>query len=117
MEQGRSIRTYSTAACSTCALKPQCTRNKESRRITRWEDEAVLERMAQRVREHPDVLRKRKMIVEHPFGTIKRSMDQSYFLMRGKDKVGAEASLTVLAYNMIRVFNIVGVTPLMRALA
>ena len=72
--------------------------------------------MAQRVSEHPEVLRKRKMIVEHPFGTIKRSMDQSYFLMRGKDKVGAEASLTVLTYNLKRVFNIVGVTPLMRAL-
>ena len=117
VEQGRSIRTYSTAACSTCALKPQCTRNKESRRITRWEDEAVLERMAQRVSDHPEILQQRKMIVEHPFGTIKRSMDQSYFLMRGKDKVGAEASLTVLAYNMTRVFNILGVAPLMNALA
>jgi len=117
VEQGRSIRYYSTSACSTCALKPQCTRNKENRRITRWEDEAVLERMAQRVSEHPEVMRTRKCIVEHPFGTIKRWMDQSYFLMRGKDKVSAEASLTVLAYNMRRVINILGVTPLVRALA
>jgi len=117
VEQGRSIRSYSTAACSTCALKPQCTRNKESRRITRWEDEAVLERMEQRVREHPEIMRKRKMLAEHPFGTIKRWMDQSYFLMRGQDKVSAEASLTVLAYNIKRVINILGVTPLVRALA
>ena len=117
VEQGRSIRTYSTAACSTCALKPQCTRNKESRRITRWEDEAVLERMEQRVSEHPEIMRKRKMLAEHPFGTIKRWMDQSYFLMRGQDKVSAEASLTVLAYNIKRVINILGVTPLVRALA
>lgn len=116
VEQGRSIRTYSTAACRTCALKPQCTRNKESRRITRWEDEAVLERMEQRVREHPEIMRKRKMLAEHPFGTIKRSMDQSYFLMRGQDKVRAEASLTVLAYNIKRVINILGVTSLVRAL-
>jgi len=117
VEQGRSIRSYSTAACSTCALKPQCTRNKESRRITRWEDEAVLERMEQRVSEHPEIMRKRKMLAEHPFGTIKRWRDQSYFLMRGKDKVSAEASLTVLAYNITRVINILGVTPLVRALA
>ena len=117
VEQGRSIRTYSTAACSTCTLKPQCTRNKESRRITRWEDEAVLERMEQRVSEHPDIMRKRKMLAEHPFGTIKRWMDQSYFLMRGQDQVSAEASLTVLAYNIKRVINILGVTPLVRALA
>ena len=73
--------------------------------------------MAQRVSEHPEVMRTRKCIVEHPFGTIKRSMDQSYFLMRGKDKVSAEASLTVLAYNMRRVINILGVTSLVRALA
>jgi hypothetical protein len=116
VEQGRSIRTYSTAACSTCALKPQCTRNKESRRITRWEDEAVLERMEQRVSEHPEIMRKRKMLAEHPFGTIKRGMDQSYFLMRGQDRVSAEASLTVLAYNIKRVIKILGVTPLVRAL-
>jgi len=117
VEQGRSIRYYSTAACRTCALKPQCTRNKESRRITRWEDEAVLERMEQRVKEHPEIMRQRKMLAEHPFGTIKRWMNQSYFLMRGKDKVSAEASLTVLAYNITRVINILGVTPLVRALA
>jgi len=117
VEEGRSIRYYSTAACRTCALKPQCTRNKESRRITRWEDEAVLERMEQRVRKHPEIMRTRTMIVEHPFGTIKRWMEQSYFLMRGKEKVRAEASLTVLAYNMRRAINILGVQALVRAVA
>lgn len=117
VELGRSIRYYSTSACSTCALKPRCTRNKENRRITRWDDEAVLERMQQRVREHPEVMRKRKTIVEHPFGAIKRWMDQGYFLMRGKEKVSAEASLTVLAYNMKRAINILGVAALVRAVA
>ena len=115
VELGRSIRYYSTSACRTCALKPQCTRNKESRRITRWEDEAVLERMEQRVKEHPEIMRKRKMLAEHPFGTIKRWMDHGYFLMRGTEKVNAEASLTVLAYNMRRVFTILGVPALVRA--
>lgn len=116
VEQGRSIRTYSTAACRTCALKPQCTRNKESRRITRWEDEAVLERMEQRVSEHPEIMRKRKMLAEHPFGTIKRGMDQGYFLTRGLAKVGGEFSLTVLAYNLRRVINLVGVPRMIAAL-
>ena len=73
--------------------------------------------MEQRVSEHPEIMRKRKMIAEHPFGTIKRWRDQSYFLMRGQDKVRAEASLTVLAYNLTRAINILGVTPLIRALA
>jgi len=112
VEKWRSIRYYSTSACGTCLLKPQCTRNKENRRLTRWEYEEVTERMQQRVRQHPELLWKRKMIVEHPFRTIKRWMDQGYFLMRGKDKVRAEASLTVVACNMKRAINILGVQAL-----
>jgi transposase len=117
VEKGRSIRYYSTSACGSCVLKPQCTRNKENRRITRWEHEDVLERMQQRVKNHPEMMQKRKKIVEHPFGTIKRWMDQGYFLMRGKNKVSAEASLTILAYNLKRVINIVGVKGMIEALA
>ena len=40
----------------------------------------------------------RKQLVEHPFGTIKQSMNQGYFLMRGLHKVRAEMALTVMAY-------------------
>ena len=116
-EKGRAIRYYSTSACGRCALKAQCTRNKRNRRITRWEYEDVLERMKQRVDQHPELMRQRKMIVEHPFGTIKRWMEQSYFLMRGKNKVSAEMSLTVLAYNLRRVITLIGVPPLIQAVA
>jgi transposase len=116
-EKGRAIRYYSTSACGRCALKAQCTRNKRNRRITRWEYEDVLERMKQRVDQHPELMRQRKMIVEHPFGTIKRWMEQSFFLMRGKNKVSAEMSLTVLAYNLRRVITLIGVPPLIQAVA
>jgi transposase len=105
IEKGRPIRYYSTSACGTCSLKPQCTY------------EEVTERMQQRVTQHPELLRKRKLIVEHPFGTIKRWRDQGYFLMRGTDNVRAEASLTVLAYNITRVINILGVNRMIQALA
>jgi len=37
-----------------------------------------------------DLLTRRKAIVEHPFGTIKLSMDQGYFLMKGIPKTSAE---------------------------
>ncbi len=49
------------------------------------------------------------MIVEHPYGTIKRTMDAGYFLTRGLDSVAGEADLIFLAYNMKRVINILGV--------
>ncbi len=50
----------------------------------------------------------RKALSEYPFGTIKRAMDQGYFLLKGLRKVRGEFSLTVLAYNLKRVLNLVG---------
>ncbi len=113
-EAGRLTRYYATAACGTCPIRAQCTRRaKEGRRITRWEHEGLLDEMADRVHDNPQVMKQRKQIVEHPFGTIKRAMNQSYFLMRGLPKVRAEMSLTVLAYNLKRVLNILGVERLL----
>ena len=116
IEQGRGMRYYSTSACGRCALKAQCTRNKQSRRITRWEHEAILDVMEQRLKDQPALRTRRKAIVEHPFGSMKRWMDQGYFLMRGLVNVRAEFSLTVLAYNLTRVTNLVGVPRMIAAL-
>jgi hypothetical protein len=116
VEKGRAIRYYSTSACSGCALKPQCTRNQDNRRITRWEYEEVLERMQRRVNAHPEKMRKRKQLVEHPFGAMKRWMEHGYFLMRRKENVATEMSLTVLAYNLKRVLNLVGTQKLIAGL-
>jgi transposase len=118
-ELGREIRYYTTSAgtCRACPLKSQCTRNKKNRRITRWVDEEILERMQQRMASEPEKYRKRKMLVEHPFGTIKRWMDQGYFLMRGIEKVRAEFSLSVLAYNIKRVITILGVPAMVQAVS
>ena len=114
-EQGRQIRYYTTRKCLTCPLKEQCTTNQRGRRITRWVDEKLLEDMARRVRARPEVMRRRQQLSEPPFGTIKRAMGHSYFLMRGLDKVGAEMSLTVLSYNLKRVINILGVKKMIAA--
>ena len=76
-----------------------------------------LDVMEQRLREQPELSTRRKAIVEHPFGTMKRGMSQGYFLLRGLAKVRAAFSLTVLAYNLRRVINIVGIPRLMAALA
>ena len=83
--------------------------------VSRLENEAVLDRMDARMMRHPDILRQRREIVEHPFGSIKQWMNQAAFLMRRLHKVRAEFSLTALAYNLRRVLNIVGFTELMMA--
>jgi transposase len=116
VELGRPIRYYATSACKACPLKSQCTRNKGGRRLTRWVDEHLLEAMEQRVRSRPEVMRQRKQLVEHPFGTMKRWWDAGYFLRRGLEKVRTEFSLTVLAYNLRRVLNLVEMPRLLAAL-
>jgi hypothetical protein len=115
IEKGREMKYYTTAACGGCKIKSRCTEGAQ-RRIKRLVDEEVMERMGVRVRAGPEKMRLRKELVEHPFGTIKRWMDQGYFLMRGKSKVGTEMSITVTAYNMKRALNIVGVKKMIEAL-
>jgi Transposase DDE domain len=73
--------------------------------------------MEERIAARPNILARRREIVEHPFGTIKQWMNQGAFLMRGLEKVRAEFSLTALAYNLRRALNILGVEKLMAALA
>jgi len=117
MEQGRPMRTYQISGCKSCGLRSQCSINKKGiRAIKRWVDEAILEAMARRVAENPEKVELRKCLAEHPFGTIKRAMNQGYFLMRGLTKVRAEMSLTILAYNLKRVINILGVSKMVEAL-
>ena len=62
-----------------------------------------------KIRPDKEKLKKRKCVVEHPFGTIKRWCDGSYILMKSKIKANADLSLSFLAYNMKRAIKIVGV--------
>lgn len=72
--------------------------------------------MAVRVQANPRIMKRRKAIIEHCFGTIKRTLGYDYFLCRGFAKVKTELSLTVLAYNLKRAINLVGVPGLIQAL-
>jgi hypothetical protein len=114
-EDGKVLRRYWTTACRECPLKSQCTKGPE-RRITRWEHEHVLEAVQQRLDANPEAMRQRRETVEHPFGTIKARMGATHFLMKTLPKVASEMALSVLAYNLTRVINIVSTRPLMAAL-
>ena len=65
----------------------------------------------------PEAIRQRRETVEHPFGTMKARMGATHFLTKTRPKVAAEMALSVLAYNLTRVINIVGVGPLIVAIA
>ncbi|MGI8367431.1 IS1182 family transposase [Sphingomonas paucimobilis] len=109
-----SVQYSSPAACAGCRIKARCTKGRW-RRINRGEHEAVIERMAARLAQRPDILVIRKSTVEHPFGSIKQWMNQGAFLMRGLEKVRAEFSLTALAYNLRRAITLIGVPGLIQA--
>jgi transposase/macrodomain Ter protein organizer (MatP/YcbG family) len=114
-EDGQQLRRYWTNACRDCALKPRCTTGKE-RRIARWEHEHVLEAVQKRLDRNPNAMRQRRETAEHPFGTLKMRMGATHFLMKRLPKVATEMALHVLAYNMTRVMNIMGIQPLMAAI-
>ena len=110
-----TLRSYWTSNCSACALKANCTTGKE-RRIKRWEHEAVIDAMQDRLDRQPEAMRTRRKTVEHVFGTLKAWMGAVHFRMRRLHKVAGEMSLHILAYNMKRLISIFGVKPLGSAL-
>src|SRR6202158_3882701 len=114
-ENGLVLRRYWTNACQGCAIKHNCTTAKE-RRISRWQHEHILEAVQRRLDEHPEKMRQRRETVEHPFGTIKARMGATHFLTKTLPRVAAEMALHVLAYNLTRVMNIMGVQPLLSAM-
>ena len=115
IEEGKTMRRYWTNACGGCVLKAKCTTGNE-RRVSRWEHEHVLDAVQERLDIDPQAMRRRRETVEHPFGTLKMRMGATHFLMKTLPKVAGEMALHVLAYNLTRVMNIVGVKGLMAAI-
>src|SRR5258707_861473 len=114
-DKGLVLRRYWTNACQSCAIKHSCTTGKE-RLISRWEHEHILEAVQRRLDEHPEKMRQRRGTVEHSLGTIKARMSAICFLMKTLPRVATEMALHVLAYNLTRVMNIIGVKPLIAAI-
>ena len=116
IEKGMKLHRYWSSKCQGCTLKLQCTPSKQ-RRVRRWEHEAVLEEMQNRLSNAPEMMRVRKRTVEHPFGTLIQWMGATHFLTRRLPGVSAEMSLNVLAYNLKRVMNILGTSGLIKAMS
>jgi hypothetical protein len=114
-EKGLRQHRYWTNACQACPIRDRCTTGRE-RRITRWEHEHVLDAVQRRLDENPQAMRQRRETVEHPFGTLKARMGATHFLMKRLRNVRTEMALSVLAYNLTRVMNILGIGPLIAAI-
>ena len=76
----------------------------------------MLEAVQRRLDANPNAMLARRTTVEHSFGTIKARMGATHFLMKTLPRVASEMALHVLAYNLTRVMNIMGIQPLMAAI-
>ena len=73
--------------------------------------------MQDRLDRHPKIMRLRRETAEHPFGTLKLWMGAAHFLTRTLQRVRTEMSLHVLAYNLKRVMQIMGIGQMLKVLA
>jgi len=115
IENGMAIHKYWSSACPKCLIRSACTTS-AYRRLGRWEHEEVVERMQWRLDRMPEAGRLRRQTVEHAFGTFKSWMGATHFLTKTLPRVRTEMSLQVLAYNLKRVIQILGVQPLIAAM-
>jgi len=112
----KEIMIYATKECNGCPLRSKCTTSKYGRKIKRWVHYEVLDRLRERLRDNPEIIRRRKALVEHPFGTIKVGMGHDRMLLKGLRNVGTEIKLTVLSYNLKRVMSILGIEKMIEML-
>src|SRR5659263_751341 len=102
--------------CSDCLNKANCTTNNKGREVSPTEYQEYYDRADKTFNENVHLYKMRQMLSEHPFGTVKRNLGYTYFLMRGNEKVKCETYMHFLAYNFKRVINILGITQFLDAL-
>lgn len=112
---------HNRAACKECICKCTVERyrrfeiNMQPSKFTReYNDKDLMVRQI-KVRPNKEIVKLRKAIAEHPYGTLKRGMNAGYCLTKGIRNVSGEFSLAFLVYNLKRAINIMGVNKLLEA--
>ena len=108
---------YNKAACASCLHKSKCATGKSQfRRVTRNVYANIYDEADENFRENKELYKRRQQIVEHPFGTVKHTMNGGYFLLRTRRKVCAEVALLFLGYNLKRAVKVLGFEEIMARL-
>jgi len=101
-----------SSICKACPIKDKCLPTQTSyKQIYRWEHEHIIESHHQKMQtlNSKEIVKRRGSIVEHPFGTIKRTLGWDHYLVRGKEKVSGENALIMFSYNFKRLLNLIGI--------
>lgn len=107
---------YRCNQCNNCPDRDKCTTNAKGREVAPSKYQEYYDRADKVFLEKIELYKQRQMIVEHPFGTIKRTLGYTYFLQRGHENVKCESYLHFFVYNLKRVINIMGIAQLLDVL-
>jgi transposase len=110
-----TVKIYTTKGCSSCPFKQRCTKAKH-RTIERSEHQDIIDENNKRTDENRELYKQRQQIVEHPFGTIKRSWGYTYTLVKGLEKVNGEMAIIFTMYNLRRAITILGFAEMLNRL-
>jgi transposase len=104
---GRKVFEYYCKNCDGCEKRKYCTNNKRGRAIKVSVDKESMDAFKESMKSDSNkkIMAKRKEIIEHPFGTLKRNFGYTYFIQRGLEKVRTEFSFMCFIYNFKRVLN------------
>jgi len=99
---------YKCDNCKDCPLRDKCTKSKTGRILKVNINHKWITDYKQRIAkpENKGKIKRRKTIVEHPYGTIKIIMGKFCFILRKKHKVQIEVDLYATVYNFKRLINI-----------
>jgi len=108
---------FNKAACASCPHKDSCiSGNAKHRTVTRSQYSKIYNETDKRLAENMELYKRRQQIVEHPFGTVKHTMNGRHFLVRTRRKVRTEVALLFLGYNLKRAVNVLGFAGIMERL-
>lgn len=109
---------YNKTACAGCPHRDACVKGNSLYRVVSYgQYNAIYAQADQLFAMNYDIYKRRQQIVEHPFGTIKRTLDGGYFLLRTRRKVRSEIALLFLGYNLKRAVKVLGFQGIMNRLA
>jgi hypothetical protein len=105
---------FNKEACKNCSSREECLKKKSKfRTILRRPQNDILDRADARYKANAELYKLRQQIVEHVFGTVKRTMNGGYYLLRSKEKVKAETAMLFLCYNIKRTRTVLGIERMM----
>jgi transposase len=118
-ENGSRFQQYKTTECKNCPVRSKCTNSKRNGKIVQRRLYAEnIEANKQRIEEKQGLYRRRQAIVEHPYGTIKRQWGYCHILSKkGLNRASADVGFMMIAYNLRRILNIIGIEALREYLA